>query len=114
MTALLPTAGAASAVAGVRVARGDAADDEGAAAPAAAVEAPKTEEAPVVLEEEDLPAAAEATTTLEDEDLAGAQGIEEGAQMWWIWLLIVLAAAAGFGVYKYVENKKKNANTANK
>ncbi|MBR5930533.1 MAG: hypothetical protein IKS87_09300 [Lachnospiraceae bacterium] len=107
---ILPTAGAASAVAGVRVAAGDAADDEGAAAPAAAVEAPKAAEAPVTLEDETLPAAAEATT-LEDDDLAGAQGVEEGAMMWWIWLLIVLAAAAGFGVYKYVENKKK-ANAA--
>ena len=100
-----------TAVAGARVAAA-APEEAEAAAPAAAVEAPAAEEAPVTLEEEELPAAA--ATTIEDEDLAGAQGVEEGAQMWWIWLLVVLAAAAGFGVYKYVDNKKKNANTVNK
>ncbi|MBO4902376.1 MAG: hypothetical protein J5518_06250 [Lachnospiraceae bacterium] len=111
MTAILPAAGGAtSGVAGVRVAAADAADD--AVKTVATVEE-KKEEAPVILEEEDLPAAAEATT-LEDEELAGAQTIEEGASLWWIWLLIVLAAAAGYGVYKYVDNKKKNANTIQK
>ncbi len=93
----------------------DAADDTAedvVDAPAANTVVTEAEE-PVVMEDEALPAAAEATT-LEDEDLAGAQGVEEGASMWWIWLLIVLAAAAGFGVYKYVDNKKKKAGTIDK
>lgn len=113
MTALLPTAGAASGVAGVRVADADAGEGEGEAdaaeAPAPAVE----ENTQEVLEDADLPAAAE-PTTIEDDDLAGAQTVEEAASLWWIWLLIVLAAAAGYGVYKYVDNKKKKAGTIEK
>lgn len=113
MTVLLPTAGAASGVAGVRVADADAGEGEGEAdaaeTPAPAVEENKQE----VLEDADLPAAAE-PTTIEDDDLAGAQTVEEAASMWWIWLLVVLAVAAGFGVYKYVDNKKKKAGTIDK
>lgn len=72
----------------------------------------KEREVPEV-EKNDDDSSAQATT-LEDETLAGAQGVEEGASMWWVWLLIVLAAAAGYGVYKYADTKKKAANTNEK
>ena len=64
-------------------------------------------------ENETLPGAAEATT-FEDETLAGVQGADDGAPMWWVWSLIVLASAAGYGVYKYADTKKKAANTNGK
>ncbi len=112
-TLILPTGSAPSGVAGVRVADADAGEGEGEAdaaeAPAPAVE----ENTQEVLEDADLPAAAE-PTTIEDDDLAGAQTVEEAASMWWIWLLVILAALAGFGVYKYVDNKKKKAGTIDK
>lgn len=103
----LPTAGATSAVAGVRrnlvADAGDAAGEE-----VVADTTGKKVEEPVIIEEEELPAAkepAKKTTTIEENELPAAPAPEKTPFPWWI-LLIIAAIALGYGGYKYYEKKK--------
>lgn len=109
----LPTAGAASAVAGVRrnlvADAGDAAGEE----VVADTTGTKVEE-PVIIEEEELPAAqqpAQSATTIEEEPLPEAKAPEKAGFPWWI-LLIIAALGLGYAGYKYYDKKKNEDKVA--
>lgn len=109
----LPTAGAASAVAGVRrnlvADAGDAAGEE----VVADTTGTKVEE-PVIIEEEELPAAkqpAQSATTIDDEPLPEAKAPEKEGFPWWI-LLIIAALGLGYAGYKYYDKKKNEDKVA--
>lgn len=59
------------------------------------------------LEDDLLPAAAEALTNLGDKDLPGAEGVEEGMNLWWIWLLILLLLIVAYLIYRDQQKKKE-------
>ncbi len=104
---LIPLTGG-TGVAGVRTGRTTAEAEESTSIPAVT----NSTTPATTLEEEALPAAAEATTNLEDNELPAAQGATEaGMNLWWLWAAIAVLVALGFGVYKYVDNNKKKANT---
>lgn len=105
---VLPTAGAASGVAGVRRNLVASTSDEGEVV--ADTTGEKVEE-PTIIEEEELPAAkepAKKTTTIEENELPAAPAPEGATFPWWI-LIVVAALTLGFGGYKFYE-KKKNEN----
>ncbi len=113
---LIPLTGGTtpSGVAGVRVAA--AGEGEGTGEGTAPADNTVAKNNTSTIEETELPGAAEApSTNLKDTDLPGAQGATDNeANLWWLWAAIAVLLALGFGVYKYVDNKKKAENTIQK